>query len=63
MADKDAQAALYSQQEAVISSAYTRAYKTMKAKIESAQELLGSAKKCLSHRMQEMELTTLTGGK
>lgn len=57
VADKDAQAALYSQQEAVISSAYTRAYKMVKSKVESAQELLSSCKKVLSHRMQEMELT------
>lgn len=63
VADKDAHAALYSQQEAIISAAYTRAYKTMKAKVESAQELLQSAKKVLSHRIQEEEITHMNGGR
>lgn len=63
VADKDAHAAIYSQQEAVISAAYTRAYKTMKAKVESAQELLQSAKKVLSHRIQEEELANFNGGR
>lgn len=57
VADKDSIATLQSQEEAIISAAYTRAYKTMKAKVENAQELLSSAKKVLSHRIQEEELT------
>lgn len=57
VADKDSLAALNSQEEAIISAAYTRAYKSMKSKVENAQELLGSCKKVLSHRMQEEELT------
>lgn len=62
VADKDSLATLQSQEEAIISSAYSRAYKTMKAKVESAQELLQSCKKVLSRRMQETELTMIQKG-
>ena len=48
-----------SQQEYLVNVCYSRAYKIMKSKVENAQELLQSAKKVLSHRMQEMELTKL----
>ena len=63
VADKDSIAALQSQEEAIISAAYTRAYKIMKSKVENAQELLGSCKKVLYHRIQEESLTNLTGGR
>jgi hypothetical protein len=59
VADKDSMAELHSQQEQITNVCYNRAYKTMKAKVENAQELLSSCKKVLSHRMQEMELTHL----
>ena len=62
VADKDSLAALQCQEEAIISAAYTRSYKIMKSKIESAQELLQSCKKVLSRRMQETELTMMQGG-
>lgn len=61
VADKDSLAELASQEEFVISSAYTRAYKTMKAKVENAQELLQSIKKVIGRRMQETELTRIGG--
>lgn len=61
VADKDSIAELKSQEEFIISSAYTRAYKIMKNKIENAQEVLQSCKKILSRRMQEMELTRIGG--
>lgn len=61
VADKDSLAELASQSEAVASFTYTRAYKTMKAKVENAQELLSSVKKVLSHRLSEMELTRMGG--
>lgn len=61
VADKDSLAELRSQHEAIISAAFTRAYKTMKAKVENAQELLQSCKKVLSRRMQEIELTRMGG--
>lgn len=63
VADKDSQAALQSQQEYIISMSYTRAYKTMKAKVDAAQELLSSCKKVLSHRIQEEQLTHMMGDK
>ena len=61
VADKDSLAELSSQEEFLISSAYNRAYKTMKSKVENAQELLQSCKKVLSRRMQETELTRIGG--
>lgn len=61
VADKDSLAELASQEEFIVSSAYNRAYKMMKAKVESAQELLSSVKKVLSRRMQEAELTRIGG--
>lgn len=61
VADKDSIAELNSQQELLTSICYTRAWKTMKAKVESAQELLQSCKKVLSRRMTEAELTRIGG--
>lgn len=63
IADKNSLAEMASQEEALISSAYTRAYKTVRSKVENAQELLGSCKKALSHRMQEEELSSFNGGR
>lgn len=61
VADKDSQAALMSQDELIVSMSYTRAYKTMKSKVDAAQELLSSCKKVLSHRIQEEQLTHMIG--
>ena len=58
--DKNALAELEVQQEKIISVCYSRCYKIVKAKVESAQELLSSVKKVLSRRMQEMDLTKIT---
>ena len=63
VADKNSLAELASQEEALVSAAYTRAYKIMKAKVENAQELLGSCKKVLSHRITEEEMTNFNGGR
>ena len=60
VADKDSIAELESLQEQITNIAYNRAYRTMKAKVENAQELLSSCKKVLSHRLQEMSLTNMT---
>ena len=57
VADKDSLAELASQQELLTNVCYNRAYRIMKAKVDNAQELLGSVKKVLSRRMSEMELT------
>lgn len=59
VADKDSIAELNSQQEQITNICYNRAYKTMKAKVSNAQELLQSCKKVLSRRMQEQELTRI----
>jgi len=59
VADKDSIAELESLQEQITNIAYNRAYKTVKAKVENAQELLSSAKKVLSHRLQEMSLVQM----
>ena len=61
VADKDSFAELSAQQEQLTNICYNRAYKTMKSKVENAQELLSSCKKVLSHRMQEIELTKMAG--
>lgn len=61
IADKDSLAELASQQEYIVSASYTRAYKTLKSKVDNAQELLSSVKKVLSRRIQEMELTRIGG--
>ena len=58
--DKNSFAELQSQQEQLVSICYTRAYKTLKAKVEAAQELMSSCKKVLSHRMQEEQLTNMS---
>ena len=60
VADKDSLAELASQEEFIVSAAYTRAYRCMKMKVESAQELLQSCKKVLSRRMEEMNLSNIS---
>lgn len=62
VADKDSVAELKAQQEQIVNVCYNRAYKIMKAKVENAQELLGSCKKVLSRRMAEFELTHIQRG-
>lgn len=59
VADKDSIAELESIQEQITNIVYNRSYKIIKAKIENAQELLSSCKKVLSHRLQEMSLTSI----
>lgn len=59
IADKNAQAELQSQQEQITNICFSRAYRTMKAKVDAAQELLSSCKKVLTNRMSERELTKL----
>lgn len=61
VADKNSLAELEAQKENVVSICYSRAYKIVKAKVESAQELLSSCKKVLSRRMTEAELTRMGG--
>lgn len=58
--DKNTLAELASQQEQLVSICYNSAYKTMKVKIDAAQELLSACKKSLSSRLAEMELTKMS---
>lgn len=58
--DKNSRAEIASQQEQIVSICYSRAYKTVKAKIENAMELQSSCKKVLTRRMQEYQLTHMT---
>ena len=60
VADKNSLAELATQEEALVSMLYKRAYNTVKAKVSAAQEILASIKKIVSRRMAEMELTRLT---
>lgn len=62
VADKNSLAELQSQNEQLTNICFSRAYKQMKAKVESAQELLSSCKKVLSRRMNEYELTHMQKG-
>lgn len=61
VADKNAAAELETQHEQLTNICYNRSYKILKSKVDSAQELLASCKKVLSHRMQEEELTRIGG--
>lgn len=45
-----------SKYESIIHSVYTRTYKILKFKIESANELLSSLKKVLNRRIQEVDM-------
>ncbi len=55
--EKRATAEQESAEQALIHSAYSRAYKLMKGKVEMAQELLNSCKKILTLRVAEAELS------
>ena len=61
VADKDSIAELASQSEQLVNICCNRAYKILKVKIETAQELLSSCKKILTRRMNEYQLTHLGG--
>jgi hypothetical protein len=58
--DKTNTAELQSIKESVISMAYASAYKTAKAKVDSATELLASIKKVISRRQDEMKLSNMS---
>lgn len=59
VADKNAQAELDAMAEKVVSIVYSKAYRILKAKVESAQEVLSSVKKVMSRRMTEAELSRM----
>ena len=57
VADKNTQAELQAVQERIVSIVYEKAYKILKAKTESASELLSVVKKCITKRISDNELT------
>jgi len=59
VADKNTQAELDAMAEKVVSIVYSKAYRILKAKVESAQEVLSSVKKVMSRRMSEAELSRM----
>lgn len=59
VADKNTQAELDTMEEHISNIIYNKSYKIVKAKVESAQELLGSVKKVMSRRMNEMMLSQI----
>ena len=63
VSDKDSLAELASQQEALVSVCYKRAYSIVKAKVTAAQEIMSSVKKIISRRMSEAEITRIGGNR
>lgn len=63
VADKNVQAELDAQTERIINIVYSKAYKILKAKVDSAQEVLSSVKKVMSRRMNEYELSRMQTNK
>lgn len=63
VADKNMQAEIDAQAEHVVHIVYSKAYKILKAKVESAQEVLASIKKVMSRRQSEYETTRMSGYK
>ena len=59
VADKNTQAELDAMAEKVVNIVYNKSYKILKAKVESAQEVLSSVKKIISRRMNEAELSRM----
>lgn len=57
VADKTAKAELLTQAEFITQTAYSRAYKKVKLRMEAANETLQSIKKVISRRMTEYELS------
>lgn len=63
VAENTAVAEQESQYEAVVNSIYNHAYKIVKFKIESAQDMVGTLRKVISRRMSEQQLTMFTSNK
>lgn len=57
VSDKDSYAKLKSQQELLTNMIFSRCYKKIKYKVESAYELLTSMKKVISRRISALELS------
>lgn len=59
VADKNTQAELDALSDHIVNVVYNKCYKIMKAKVESAQEVLASVKKVISRRCSELETTRM----
>ena len=59
VADKNTQAEIDSTAEKIVNIIYNKSYKILKAKVDSAQELLSSVKKVMSRRINEAELSMM----
>lgn len=57
VADKNAKAESETKMEYIVHSAYQRAYKKIKLRMEAGYEMLNSVKKVMSRRMLEVQLT------
>ncbi len=60
VAELQAQANLDSQYESVVASIYERAYKIVKGKVSSAQDMANSLRKVITSRNNEMQLSQYT---
>lgn len=63
VSDKDQEAELLSNPEALASVIYNRAFRMVKAKMDMAFEMLQSLKKVISHRMVEKEVSQVDTGR
>lgn len=59
VADKNTQAELSSQKEYLVNVIYSRSFRIVKEKVDSAQELLSSCKKVLTLRINELNLSKI----
>lgn len=60
--DKDMKAEMASQSESLVSVIYSRAYKKVKLRVESGNEMIVTLKKVISRRMAEMDLSRTDRG-
>ena len=60
VAELQAQASLDSQYESVVASIYERAYKIVKGKVSSAQDMMNTLRKLISSRNAEMQMSTFS---
>ena len=59
VAENQAHADECSKQEATVSAIYERAYKQVKYKIDSGHEMVGTLRKIITKRIQEMQLSSM----
>jgi len=63
VAELNAQASLDSQYESVVASIYERAYKIVKGKVNSANDMMNALRKVITSRNNEMQLSMFGGSK